>query len=293
MITLANAHISAQILPELGGGMARLDAHTSSRPSPILRPWSGQAADPVDRAMFVMLPWCNRISQGGIAVDGTRFPLSPTVPGQDMPIHGRALLQNWIPIDVGHAHLALRLRDSGTPPFDYEAELRYRLVGRSLTVSVRICHMGAAPVPYGMGFHPWFAHRTGDRLGFKAQHFVVEGPDRLPTHLLSADDADTPDFRTGAELPEALLNATFANWNGIARLTSIDGRAVELRSRGATRHLHVFSRRRTGDFVCLEPVSHTVDSENRPMLEGGGMTVLSQGSCTIAAVQITLLPSES
>src|SRR5262249_52311153 len=48
-------------------------------------------------------------------------------------------------------------------PWDFHASYTYRLRGASLAIEMLIENRGAAPMPFGAGFHPYFAVRDADK----------------------------------------------------------------------------------------------------------------------------------
>lgn len=282
---IENGCLRAEILPELGGGLARLDAIDGHSTGPILRPWSGDGANPVDRACFVMLPWCNRISDGGLKWAGRHYPLPLTVPGQAMPIHGFGLNLSWTVMRANVGEVCLALADKTCPPFDYAAELRYRIVRNALFMTLRLTHRGVEPAPYGLGFHPWFATGPRTRLKFDAQALVLEDEQHLPIGAVASPDPRATQFGAMSPVPPNPFNGTFLGWRGAVTLLDTPSGLVRIRARGATRHLHVFSRAPMNGFICLEPVSQCVDAVNRPVA-GEAVTILDRGQVLTATCLI-------
>jgi aldose 1-epimerase len=64
-----------------GGGLLEFSRQEEAGLRHILRPASQEPSGPLDRAMIVMAPWCNRIGGGGFT-SGDRFqPIAPNVSG--------------------------------------------------------------------------------------------------------------------------------------------------------------------------------------------------------------------
>jgi aldose 1-epimerase len=286
-LRLESACLRAEVAPQLGGSLLRLDWKGPDGLVPILVPTVGDPARPIERAMFVMLPWCNRIGGAALAWQGRPYPMPALVHGQALPIHGTGLHRPWQVKVVPPARLRLTLRETGPPPFDFDATLDYALRDASLTVRLVVTHCGPAPAPYGIGFHPWFACGTRDRITFRAGMLVEEDAERLPLRLVPTG-TDT-DFNRPRMLPERLINATYLDWDGRAVLDREDGLRVRLRASGAvSRALHLFARKADAGFVCLEPVSHTVDCTNRPMRADAGLRVLTHGASLRGATSIAI-----
>jgi hypothetical protein len=73
-IALRNEHLHAEVLPEAGAGLARLDWITGPVPVPLFRPLALAAGapppTPSQLACFPMLPWANRIDPAGFEFEG-------------------------------------------------------------------------------------------------------------------------------------------------------------------------------------------------------------------------------
>jgi aldose 1-epimerase len=287
-LRLESACLRAEVAPQLGGSLLRLDWKGPDGLVPLLVPSAGDPDRPTERAMFVMLPWCNRIGGAGLVWQGRAYPMPALVEGQVLPIHGTGLHRPWQVIESAPARLRLSLRESGPPPFDFDAALDYALGDAGLTVRLAVTHRGPAPTPYGIGFHPWFSCGKGDRLSFRSGMYVEEDAERLPLRLVPTS-AGSYDFLVPRTLPDRLINGTYLDWDGRAVLDREDGLRVRLRASSAvSRALHVFARKADAGFVCLEPVSHTVDCTNRPMRADAGLAVLTPGASLQGAIQISI-----
>lgn len=288
MFHLESACLLAEVAPHLGGSLLRLDWKGPDGPVPILLPCADDPARPTERAMFVMLPWCNRIGGEGLVWQGQTYPMPVLVEGQALPIHGTGLHRRLQVIEATPTRLRLSLREAGPPPFNFEAALDYALGDTSLSVRLAVTHRGPAPAPYGIGFHPWFVCGPRDRLSFRAGMWVEEDAERLPLRLVTIGTDTGDDFSTPRMLPDRLINATHLDWKGPALLDREDGMRVHLHATGAvSRALHVFARSAEAGFVCLEPVSHTVDCTNRPMRRDMGLAVLTQNETLEGEIRIT------
>lgn len=293
-IRIGGGDLRAEIAPSLGGSVLRLERTGRGAAIPILRDLGADLARPPDRAMFAMLPWCNRISGPGLPFAGRIYPLPALVPDQRLPIHGLGLHRAWDVLDAGPSTCALRLVDRSCPPFAYEAVLRYRVDEDGFSAALEVVHLGDDPAPYGIGFHPWMARDPDDRLAFLAVAYVAEDENRLPIGIVRVADAPERDFSSAHPLPLDVINGTYLGWNGRATLERGLGMTVTVGGRGdISEHLHLFSRSGTCGFVCLEPTSHTVDSENRPMGPSSRLRVLRRGEVISGEVSIAVADCSS
>jgi aldose 1-epimerase len=144
-------------------------------------------------------------------------------------------------------------------PFDYTARLTLSLDADGLLMEMECRHEGAAPVPYGMGWHPWFARSAETSLHLNAaqcaKHTVRGLPESLtPCTSIAADEAGLIG-----------LDNFFAGWDGVARFTIPDGTITLTVTGDFAAGVQVYAPP-TQPVICVEPVSHMPDAPNRPAL---------------------------
>src|SRR5690606_18211082 len=131
-------HVSQQLglTPSLGGGVAAWQMDHPERPEDRLylwRPWGG-SPDRYRLASFAMVPWANRIGEGGLEHDGHFYPMPCNRGGEPYPIHGDAWLQAWSLQQPADNRLVMTLRSEGHQgsPYHYEAKQTFTLVDGGL-----------------------------------------------------------------------------------------------------------------------------------------------------------------
>ncbi|MES2712193.1 MAG: aldose epimerase [Pseudomonadota bacterium] len=257
---------SATLLPLRGAAFARLE-HAGV---PVLAPMP-QGADPnaTPAGAFWMMPWTNRMA-GGVLGPGWRLPVNRR--DEDTAIHGLSRDHTFDVVSAALDRVRL-MQDVDIAPYAYRVALAIRLRPEGLSVAAMIINRGDGPAPIGLGWHPWFARRPGQRLSFAARHRL-----RSDARLLPVDAVADPGF-TAAPV-EALIgtDAHFAGWGGAALLEDTALR-LELRAGGAwARNLQLYLPPHA-DSICLEPVSHIPDAPNRPALaQHGALGLLAAGA---------------
>ena len=288
-LVLESDHLRAHVAPQLGASVLRLDHVAGGLQQPVLRATEPAPEGANVRAMFLMIPWANRVSGEGLPFEGTVYPLPRLIAEQAMPCHGLAIHQAYRVREHTPERLALTLRDGSTPPFDYEVEVVYTLDGPSFVTAVSVRHLGEAPAPYGFGFHPFLVRGNDDLLSFAAKTYAEEDAARLPTGELTPMAGSQQDFGAPAPLPDGHINNTYLGWDGTARLDRRDGLAVTLAADGAAGSLvHVYSRGTDCGFVCLEPMTHTVDCANNPIPGAPCLARLAHGETLAASMTISV-----
>lgn len=278
MLRIANAALSAQILPQAGGGLAGFDWHGRGEPIALMRrcePLSDTAAqqlDPNRLACYPLVPWSNRITQGGFDVEGRRIALAPNYPGEPWPIHGSGWQRAWQVQTHGAEEVQLSLHESAADAYSYFATLRYALRDTSLQAELTVTNLGSAAIPFGLGLHPYFPrHGEACLLAPAPQVWTNDGQSPLPVACVDVPAAW--DFRHERALPVDLDHA-FRGWTGAA---AIRWPRLQLGLRiAADVDTFVLYAPRDRDFFCFEPVDHPINAVHLP---GGavanGMTLLA------------------
>lgn len=248
---------------------------------PVLRPWDGKtdgARHPFALACIVLLPWSNRIGANGFHFEGRFYALQPNVEGEPYPLHGNAFQSAWELVRHDSSHAQLRLR-SHSQPLAYEAQLGYTLDRGALTIHLSVTHRGTAPMPYGMGMHPWFTRHADSLLSFDASHYWSQTADYLPLARLANTRGEAMDFSMPKPLAQGWINAAFEGWGGSATLASVAaGLRTELRVSPSLGNLQLYSPSADAGFVCVEPISHVPNAHGLPGLtESAALTRLEPG----------------
>ena len=282
-VDLAAGDLRLRIIPEIGGGLARLDW----RGIPVFRPWDGTTPDPNALGYYPLVPWSNWISGGGIEAGARFWPLRPNLPGEEYPIHGDGWRRPWHVERQMAAEIVLGLDSTDQPPFDYHAQLAYGLTGDNVTMGLSVEHRGAVPVPYGLGFHPWLPRTPGTLLELPATEVWLEAADHLPAGQVPIGARPDWDFAQARPLPADWINNGFAGWPGTARVIWPEhGLQLTVNASPELGTCIVYSPGADASFFCLEPVSHPVDAFHLPGTPG--LRVLQPGerfevACTFSA----------
>lgn len=264
-ITIANDKLGLEVLPEVGGGVARFDKLDKAGSVPLFRPWDGCTKAANALGCYPLIPFSNRLGGGGIEAGGRFWPMPANRAPEPYPVHGDGLDLPWTVEERGPTQLVLGLDSRSLAPFDYAARMSYALAGPSLTIRLSVEHRGDLPVPYGLGLHPWLPRTPGTTLWAPAERVWLEKPDHLPDREVPIEERPDWDFRTPSRLPAGWLNNGFTGWSGAARVTWPEtGTTLSVQAADGLDTLILYSRGGDCDFVCLEPVSHPVDAHRLP-----------------------------
>jgi aldose 1-epimerase len=275
-VIIGEGDLRAEIVPSLGGGLARFDLAGE----PVFRPWSqGESSDPFALACNLLMPWSNRISGGGFHIDGVFHALEPNLPGERYPIHGNAFQREWSVSATTSNSATLNLESNGPGPYRYAAEVRYTITKRSLDIAMRIVNNAPTALPYGLGLHPWLPRTAGTLLHAPATDVCLETKDHLPDRFEPLDGYPDWDFRHPSPLPLGWINNLFAGWSGEARIFWPQNKILlKIGASPLLQFYMLYSPSEESSFFCFEPVSHVVDAHNPALSEArNGLRNLSPG----------------
>jgi aldose 1-epimerase len=282
MIVLAAGDWCAVLRPELGGAVASL----SCRGRDILRPTPVDATDPLQTACFPLVPYANRIAGGRFAFGGREAALEVLAPFAPNALHGDAWRAPWRAVrgEADGVELAFDHPADGWP-WAYEARQVFSLTKAGLAIALSIRNTDTAPMPAGLGLHPYFPAGPNSRLTVEAAGVWTVDEALIPTRL--AAPSAVQDWSAGPRLGEAAaVDHCYAGWTGPARLAC--GDQTTLVSASGAGWLHVFTPAGAG-YACLEPVTHRPDAVNAPTDEASGLVVLAPGE--VMSMSMTIGPA--
>ena len=273
MIGLRSEGFTADVVPELGGGLASFRHNAID----LLRPASGR--DPFELSSFPLVPYPGRIRHGRFA----NVSLPPNRHGFPYPLHGHGWLAKWELVKQGADCCHLTLRHAADYwQWSYRAELIYRLDANGLAMELSVHNLADDAMPLGLGQHPYFP--GGAKIRTKLSHVLVPEAD------LVADRAEKipKEWGFGAEhqVGSVSLDHGFAGWTGSADLLWPD-RALKVTASAEGRFLQIYAP--PGEnFFCLEPMSCLANAVNWPDAEFSGLKRLEPGAAARLDCRIDL-----
>jgi galactose mutarotase-like enzyme len=142
IVTIRSGQLSAEINP-VG---AELHALRDGDGRDLL--WDGDPAVWSGRAP-VLFPVIGVVNGGVIHVDGHAYPMAK---------HGFARRRTWAVVEQGRDAVTFRLEDDAETrasyPFAFRLDLRFVLVGPSLSLTATLTNPNDRPLPASFGFHP-------------------------------------------------------------------------------------------------------------------------------------------
>jgi aldose 1-epimerase len=283
LITLRAGDAAVELAPEAGGSVTRYWIERGAVTWEWLRPTPAgalRAGHPYLAAAFPLVPYSNRIRAGRFTFRGRSVVEPLNRPPERHAIHGHGWQARWQPTEVTAATARLEYRHpAGAWPWAYHATQRFTLTPSGLTVELSLSNQSAAPMPAGLGWHPYFPRTPRVTITADVRAMWLTDEEKMPTERVAPPAAP---FGRGRD-------NCFVGWS---RRVTIDwpelGARLVMRATPPLDYLVVFTPARR-PFFCVEPVSHVTDAFN--LAEAGrsdsGTLVLEPGETLRTAVVLT------
>ncbi|HEX5125520.1 MAG TPA: aldose 1-epimerase [Rhodocyclaceae bacterium] len=291
ILTIQNDQQRVGLMPSLGGSPAYWDVMRDGQWQPI---WRRYAKPPDLRRIvgnFALVPWSNRITGGGITVDGVFYPMAPNR-ADPYPIHGDGWMHTWNVTEHSEHVIEMNVesrRHMGYP-YEYTATQRYSIDDNDMVMRLTVTHLGDKRLPYGLAWHPFFLRGddpNGPRLQFKSDGYWLGTEDSIPTEH-STQLPGGWDFNQLRELGHGKIDNNFSGWDGrmIMERDDIDLRLEWETTEPAGLNTSILFRPEGLPFFCFEPITHITDAFNRPGMPG--LRMLNKGEGMALEVRQTL-----
>lgn len=260
MITLGRGKFELDIAPEIGGAVTRFECGDV----PVLRTVPQGTTSVLDMCSFPLVPYANRIAGGTFLFEGVQHRLPLNFGDHPHSLHGHGWQAPWRVEIVSRDRVSLAF-DHAPDGWDwaYSAEQVFTLTEDGLAVTLSLRSRDDKPMPYSLGFHPYFPRRPGSTLKAAVAGMWLADDTMLPTMLAVADTLI--DMSGGQAIARApFVDNTFTEWQGPAVITQPDlGLEIALSASANSSFLHVFIPEGT-DYFCAEPTTAMPNAVNRP-----------------------------
>jgi aldose 1-epimerase len=160
---------AAEVRPDLGFNCHRWQAVRGGRTLDLLyadEALLGPGGRPTRGGVPILFPFPNRIRDGRFTWDGKDYQLPLNGPGGRHAIHGFACRHPWRVVGQGadqrKAWLTGEFASADAPdsrglwPADYRLRVTCLLFDGWLRLVAEVSNPGPAPLPFGLGYHPYF-----------------------------------------------------------------------------------------------------------------------------------------
>jgi len=272
--------------PSTGGSVASLRWDGQR---PIMREPGADPANVLCAASFPLVPFVNRIRGGQFSFRGREVRLAPNMAGDPSPLHGQGWLGEWTVLEAGEARAVLSFsHPAGEWPWAYDARQEIALDADGLSLHLACRNRSAAPMPCGLGQHPYFPCGPETRIDTEVASVWTIDEHVLPVEQQPATGRF--DLRDRLVCGQGLDHG-FGGWGGEARLSDPDW-PYDLRlSSPQAKFFQLYSPDDGGIFVA-EPVTHANAALNAPESDWPalGMQVLEPGEEMALDMRLDVAP---
>lgn len=289
VLLLAAGRLTLELSPSIGGSISamRWDGER-----PLLRACNSGSENVLDAASFPLVPFVNRIRGGQFSFRGREVRLAPNMAGDPSPLHGQGWLSAWEVEEANASRALLRYSHAaGEWPWDYDARQDIALDPEGLSLRLSCRNASAAPMPCGLGQHPFFPCGPETRIDTQVATVWTIDQHVLPVERVPAEGRF--DLRNRLVCGQGLDHG-FGGWGGETRLSD-PGWPYELRlSSPQAEFFQLYSPEKGGIFVA-EPVTHANAALNAPEAEWAalGLRVLAPGEAMTLDMRLDVSPKRA
>ena len=159
-------------------------------------------------------------------------------------------------------------------PWEFSLRHRFSLCGALLRIEQRVQNAGAAPMPFGLGFHPYFRVSQADKPGAEVESQATRAWDNVAGSEIGVSRIDLSGREVDLHLLDHGSSSSALVWRG-------GKRGVRLRASEEYERWVVWTLAGR-DFVCLEPWT----SPGNALNSGTGLLELEPGEARELWVEI-------
>lgn len=255
---------------------------------------------PTRSGIPVLFPFPNRIRGGRFHWEGTTYQLELNDPAKKNAAHGFACRNPWRVIGHGASEEGAWItgefvcsRDGGYKremwPADHRIALTVRLHKGALRLEAEVSNPDTVPLPFGLGYHPYFRLPPGARVEVPAERYWVlreNLPDGTLAPVDGPRDLNRPRRLEELELDDVLtsLPARPGRVDGMIERAQLGG--VRLFCSPAFREMVVYTPPHRQAFA-VEPYTCTTDAVNLQARGlDAGLLVLAPGASWRADIEL-------
>lgn len=285
MATLQSGALKLVLEPVLGGSVKSFTHNGQD----IFRPTKAGASVAGDTAAFPMFPFSGRIANGQFLHGDRPVALTSNKLPEPHAIHGDAWQAEWVIDQISQDSAAMMHIHTGNQniwPWAYAAKQVFTLSDDTLTVELSMTNLSDAPMPAGLGWHPYFSREDATLMASVRSFWPVDetmlpvGPVPLSSENDLTANPKVKSLRLDNPFTCAERRATI-HWP--AR-----NRTVMMQWTTPLDFLVVYTPT-AKDFFCVEPVSHIPNSVNSALSNHKtGHAVLASGDTLSAKITLQI-----
>jgi aldose 1-epimerase len=300
----------AEVWPSMGGNCLRWTVASRKGPMELLYAAPDWEMNPIPTRSGtpVLFPFPNRNRNGRFVWQGRQFQLPINCPQQLHAIHGFACRSPWsvanFDTNANSANLLMVFEPKLNAPHvaalwpgEYRLRLNIEFKPTKLSFIAVVQNMGEEPLPWGLGYHPYFKLTdSGEEVQLAADSYW-ELDQYLPTGNILAVDANR-DLRQPRRITELNCDDLYTNLpiegaDWLVTAGSIyysNSRRLNLHTSPQFKELVVFNPPHR-QAICLEPYTCPTDAMNLTV-SGHGMQVLQPGESKHVTFEMQFVETE-
>ena len=277
IVRLGDDEVAVEVLPGVGARLHRIRAFGVD----ILRTPDDPRThldDPWFWGSYPLVPWCNRLPTGPVAVAGRTVDLAANFP-DGTAIHGQVARAAWRQEALGTFTI-----DAGGDgwPWTYAVRQAVEAGGGELRLALTVRNTSDGPMPAGLGIHPWF--RNPVDVAIRAARVHPSNQDSSPEPEPVSGDRDRRELG-----PLAVgVDATWTDLQAppIRLAWPRDGIRAEIETSPSVRYV-VAARLAGVDATAVEPETHAPAGLRRLLRgEPGGLQLVPPGRSLELTVRV-------
>lgn len=286
VISLTNGQLTARIVRQGGAVHGLWWQHADLGKIALLRPTLNEQAGVIDTAAYPLVPFGNRLGANQFTLNDKTHVFAANYADDPLYIHGDGWLALW-DIKAQSAVSATLIYQHESEPYCYEAEQSFLLEGGVFTVTLAVTNQGAEPLPFGLGWHPFFPLTPQTELQFKAANYWTEGAGSLPDKICPVQGDF--DFTKKRNIPQRWFNNGFSDWDGRAVINWPESAiSMQIHADPIFRHSFLYKpypRDPDHDpFFCFEPMTHQGNAHHLENM--GDLKILKSGETLRGSVRL-------
>jgi aldose 1-epimerase len=283
VVRLTAGELSVELVPAVGGAVKSY----RWRDRPVFRNGPDGMTDANTGGSYPLVPFSNRVRDGRFSFRGREVRLSPNLPPQKHPLHGQGWRGEWR-IEAAEERRAVLVHDHapGEWPWAWQGRQTFELDEGGLTTGLSCRNDGDAPMPCGLGFHPYFPADAETVLDTVVAEVWTIDAEVMPVERVAA--TGRYDLRE-RRIEGVDLDNGYGGWSGRTELRQRDHTVVI--SSAEARYFQVYAPPE-GGIVVAEPVTHANAALNAPedQFAGLGLQVLDPGQTATLSARFEVIP---
>ena len=272
--------ITAYLHPR-GGVLTKLIFEGRNAPFALLRN-TRDDAPAGQSAAFPLVPFANRIRSNAFTFGGKTHRFCANTLTDPLALHGDGWLETWRIAERGARSVLLHLRHESSVQslYRYAAAQRFAIEDGAFVVTLSVTNRGDIPLPFGLGWHPFFTRTPEASLRFSAAKMWSEDDAHLAGSPYPVPS--TQDFAAPRHLPNTWINNAYEDWHCNAQIVWPEADVkLTITADAIFRHVQLYvptiayDRSYRRDWFCLEPMSHLPGGHGMENL--GGLSILKPG----------------